>query len=238
MGRKSALRREIAWILRGSTQGRSKLQLICGLFLKGRVLAQDGWRRSRRAAKLALFCRGRRLESRRKPVIGSENLWALTARSSSARARLSQFLRILKGRGRSRRAPHGSHARCRTPSDRTGDMFSLLEANIRAIVIFAVEDDADSEFRKIPRELRGPERFERHRIDRLRRGLSVVRPFLTALISQIYCPLGLSCCELKEQARFFILRSSQQVSTARMLGIGYSGTKPRKARRCGLQPYC
>ena len=40
MGRKSALRREIPWILRGF-QGPSKL-LICGLFLKGRVLAQDG----------------------------------------------------------------------------------------------------------------------------------------------------------------------------------------------------
>ena len=40
MGRKSALRREIPWILRGIPRA-SKL-LICGLFLKGRVLAQDG----------------------------------------------------------------------------------------------------------------------------------------------------------------------------------------------------
>ena len=44
MGRKSALRREIPWILRGIPRA-SKL-LICGLFQKGRVLAQDGVRAS------------------------------------------------------------------------------------------------------------------------------------------------------------------------------------------------
>ena len=41
MGRKSALRREIPWILRGFRSRASKL-LICGPFQKGRVLAQDG----------------------------------------------------------------------------------------------------------------------------------------------------------------------------------------------------
>ena len=40
MGRKSAPRREILWILRGFPRA-SKL-LICGLLQKGRVLAQDG----------------------------------------------------------------------------------------------------------------------------------------------------------------------------------------------------
>ena len=44
LGRKPALRREVPSILRRIPRA-SKL-LICGLFQKGRVLAQDGFRRS------------------------------------------------------------------------------------------------------------------------------------------------------------------------------------------------